>query len=72
MPLPRPTIQATTPLFVVANLQRSLDFYTQKLGFGAPGVWGEPPGFALVRRDGFTLMLSLAAKPEFVRPAGSP
>ena len=66
----RPKVLATTPLFVVADLQRSIDFYCQKLGFREPAVWGEPPCFAMLNRDLFDLMLSLAESPEHVRPNG--
>jgi len=50
---------STTPVFVVADLQRALRFYREVLGFGEPSVWGEPPCFAMLHRDGFELMLSL-------------
>src|SRR4051794_7671179 len=62
----RPKVLTTTPLLVVSDLQRAIDFYCNKLGFGNPGVWGEPPCFAMMHRDGFELMLSLTegeAKP---------
>jgi catechol 2,3-dioxygenase-like lactoylglutathione lyase family enzyme len=66
----RSKILATTPLFVVANLKRSLEFYCLKLGFGEPGVWGDPPCFGMINRDLFDLMLSVAKKPEHIRPNG--
>jgi catechol 2,3-dioxygenase-like lactoylglutathione lyase family enzyme len=53
----------------VSELQRSIDFYG-KLGFHEPGVWGEPPCFAMLNRDGFDLMLSLAEDPSHVQPNG--
>jgi len=54
----------------VSDLQRSIDFYCNKLGFIEPNVWGEPPCFAMMNRDGFDLMLSLAEEPSHVRPNG--
>lgn len=65
----RPKIFTTTPQFVVADLQRSLDFYA-KLGFVKPSIWGEPPCFAMIYRDRFELMLSLAEGPDRIRPNG--
>jgi catechol 2,3-dioxygenase-like lactoylglutathione lyase family enzyme len=65
----RPKIITTTPLFVVSELQRALDWYA-KLGFGNPGIWGEPPCFAMIHRDGFEVMLSLAEDPSHIRPNG--
>ena len=67
--LSRPRVRATTACFVVADLQRSIAFY-EKLGFGEPGVWGEPPCFAMLNRDLFDIMLSLGEKPGQVRPNG--
>src|SRR5262245_41380376 len=69
----RPKVLTTTPLFVVSDLQRSVAFYIEKLGFGEPGIWGEPPCFAMMHRDGFELMLSLTegeAKPQPNGPTG--
>lgn len=66
----RPRILTTTPLLVVSDLQRSIDFYCQKLAFGAPSVHGDPPCFAMVHRHQFELMLKKAEKPEHVHPNG--
>lgn len=66
----RTRLRATTPLLVVANLQRSIDFYANKLGFVDPNVHGDPPCFAMLNRDGFDLMLSLAESPDHVHPNG--
>jgi catechol 2,3-dioxygenase-like lactoylglutathione lyase family enzyme len=63
-------VNSITPLFVVSNLQRSVSFYRDKLGFADPTIWGEPPCFAMLNRDGFELMLSLAEKPGQVLPHG--
>src|SRR5262245_62088440 len=59
-----------SPLFVVSDLQRSMDFYVTKLGFKEPNAWGAPPCFAMMHRNGFDLMLSVASSPEHVRPHG--
>jgi len=65
----RPRALATTPCFVVSDLARAIAFY-EKLGFRDPGVWGEPPCFAMLNRDLFDIMLSLGEKPGQVRPNG--
>jgi catechol 2,3-dioxygenase-like lactoylglutathione lyase family enzyme len=59
-----------SPVLLVADLQRSMDFYVKKLGFQDPKAWGEPPCFAMMDRNGFDLMLSVAATPEQVQPHG--
>jgi len=66
----RTPLRTVTPLLVVADLQRSVDFYCTKLGFVDPAIHGEPPCVAMMNRDGFDLMLSLAAEPSHVHPNG--
>jgi len=66
----RPRVRAVTPLLLVSDLQRSIDFYCDKLGFVEPAVYGDPPCFAMLNRDGFDLMLSLAEDPVRIRPHG--
>ena len=70
MPEARPALLTSTPLFVVSDLQRSIDFYVRKLGFRSPKTWGGPPCFAILDRDGFEIMVSLAENAEHVRPNG--
>jgi catechol 2,3-dioxygenase-like lactoylglutathione lyase family enzyme len=65
----RPRVLAVTPMLVVAELQRALDFYAA-LGFETRSVHGEPPCFAMMSRDGFDLMLSVARAPSLVHPPG--
>ena len=67
---PRPRVRSVTPDLIVGDLQRSIDFYCGKLGFIEPNIHGEPPCFAMINRDGFDLMLSLAEDPSHVRPNG--
>ena len=54
----RGKVLATTPVFIVRDLARSIAFYCEKLGFVEPATWGEPPSFGMLNRDGFDLMLS--------------
>ena len=63
-------VLTSTPVLVVSDLQRAVEFYCSRLGFIDPNVWGEPPCFAMMHRDGFDLMLSLAEDPAHVRPNG--
>jgi catechol 2,3-dioxygenase-like lactoylglutathione lyase family enzyme len=54
---PRPTIIAAEPQLFVTDLGASLKFFTQKLGFTVAFVYGEPPFYAQVIRDGARLNL---------------
>lgn len=65
----RARVIATSPLLIVADLPRSLAFYA-KLGFDEPNVYGDPPCFAMLARDGFELMLSVGEGACAPRPNG--
>ena len=46
---------------VSSNTMRPmLDFFTERLGFSADTLLGEPTQFAMLRRDGKTVMLTCA------------
>jgi uncharacterized glyoxalase superfamily protein PhnB len=49
----------------VANIQRSCDFYANKLGFTVEFIYGEPPFYGQVRRDHARLNLKLVSGPVF-------
>ena len=66
----RTKVLATAPLLLVSDLQRSLHFYQQKLGFEGPAVHEEPLCFAMLNRNGFDLTLTLAEDGSGVRPNG--
>jgi uncharacterized glyoxalase superfamily protein PhnB len=59
-----PTINSITPIFEVTNLDRSIQFYTQVLGFEVGWSSGEPPEIASVCRDSVEIMLKVEAKPR--------
>ncbi|MEL7248163.1 MAG: VOC family protein [Bacteroidota bacterium] len=46
-------------IFPVLDLERSLVFYTQGLGFELTFSWEEPPTYAVLKRGGVSLHLSL-------------
>jgi catechol 2,3-dioxygenase-like lactoylglutathione lyase family enzyme len=67
---PRQPVRATSPCLVVSNLDQSIAFYCGKLGFAEPALWGDPPCFAMMHRDGFDVMLRLAGAPDRIHPNG--
>jgi uncharacterized glyoxalase superfamily protein PhnB len=54
---------AAEPQLFVADIQRSCDFFTQKLGFKIAFIFGEPPSYAQVFRDGARLNLRSVDSP---------
>ncbi|MGE3801953.1 MAG: VOC family protein [Candidatus Kapaibacterium sp.] len=53
-----PTLLATAPVLLVRNVTDAANYYRDKLGFTYDKLWGDPPDFCMVERDGLTLMLS--------------
>jgi len=62
---PRPVLTAIEAQLFAANIQRSCDFYTNKLGFAMEFVYGDPPFYAQVGRDHVRLNLRLVCEPVF-------
>jgi catechol 2,3-dioxygenase-like lactoylglutathione lyase family enzyme len=60
----------SAPFFLVGDLQKSLDYYCDCLGFSRPKLWGTPPDFAMPSRDGFIFMLKQAKTSTYVSPNG--
>ena len=60
------------PYFFVKDVQKSVAYYRDVLGFSCNKIWGEPPCFAMPNRDGLIIMLS---QPEAgcgeIRPNGA-
>lgn len=55
--LSKPTLLAAEPQLFVADVAASCEFYTKKLGFTVAFVYGEPPFYGQVFRDGARLNL---------------
>jgi catechol 2,3-dioxygenase-like lactoylglutathione lyase family enzyme len=54
----RPTTTAISPFFIVSNVDRTIAFYRERLGFET--TFQEPdrnPFFAIIRRDGAQILL---------------
>jgi catechol 2,3-dioxygenase-like lactoylglutathione lyase family enzyme len=54
----RPAITAISPSFIVSNVDRTIEFYRDKLGFET--TFQEPdrgPFFAIIRRDGAQILV---------------
>lgn len=63
---PPPTLTSISAQLFVADIQRSCDFYTNKLGFTVEFIYGEPPFYGQVIRDNARLSLRLVFEPVFV------
>ena len=55
------------PQWIVSNVQQSVDFYVNQLGFSIDWI-GEGPLFAIISKNGATLMLRQLQQDGFARP----
>jgi len=62
-PTSKPVLINATPQLFVSDIVASCDFFTRVLGFGVEFVYGEPPFYAQVIRDGASLALRHADRP---------
>ena len=58
----------SAPYFLVADVEESARYYERVLGFQREYVAGAPPQFAIVSRDGLSIMLRLVRVPEKICP----
>jgi catechol 2,3-dioxygenase-like lactoylglutathione lyase family enzyme len=56
-----------SPVLLVADLQRSVDYFSRRLGFECH-VFGDPPNFATAARDAAVILISLSDQPERLVP----
>jgi predicted enzyme related to lactoylglutathione lyase len=54
--------------FPVSNVEQSMTFYEQILGFRCEYSAGTPLQFAICSRDGFAIMLRRVSEPELIVP----
>ena len=47
-----PNITAAATILLVKDVVHSANWYRDKLGFSIVAFYGEPPGFAIVQREG--------------------
>jgi len=54
----RARILHQAPILFAADLTKTVDYWVEKVGFRALGVWGDPPDFAIAARDTAHVMLT--------------
>jgi uncharacterized glyoxalase superfamily protein PhnB len=53
-------ITASAPVLLVRDVVAAANYFRDKLGFAYDRLWGDPPDFCMVMRDGHVVMLSQA------------
>lgn len=57
----KPNLLAAAPTLLVADLKAAADWYAEALGFTCAIDWSVNPTFAIVKREGASIMLKEAA-----------
>jgi uncharacterized glyoxalase superfamily protein PhnB len=63
-----PKLTAHAPILLVTDVVKSANYFRDCVGFSYDRLWGEPPCFCILHRDGLQLMLSQAPAGEKLRP----
>jgi predicted enzyme related to lactoylglutathione lyase len=58
-----PRLMASAAVLLVKDVVASANYYRDSMGFTFPKLWGDPPSFVILRRDGIYLMLKQADNP---------
>jgi hypothetical protein len=53
-------ITGQAAVLLATNVPATVDYFSEKVGFAATGTWGEPPEFAILKRDTARLMIGQA------------
>jgi predicted enzyme related to lactoylglutathione lyase len=61
------TLTGISPVLLVADIERSIEYYRDRLGFECE-AYGDPTDFASARRDQATILLALCRDPERIVP----
>lgn len=57
-----PKFSHAATVLPVSDLERSLAFYTNKLGFNNTFTWGEPASYAVLKKEDISVHLSLGPR----------
>jgi len=60
-------ITSIRPMLAVCDLDRTMAFYRDKLGFRVGGTFGEPPVWCAMNRDGWEIMFNAPPRDQIER-----
>jgi catechol 2,3-dioxygenase-like lactoylglutathione lyase family enzyme len=66
--LKQPRITSQAPVLLTQDVPRAIQYWVEKLGFETTGSWGEPPEFAILKRDSARIMLGKAKADHVIIP----
>jgi predicted enzyme related to lactoylglutathione lyase len=67
-PAARRSQWSIAPYLIVDDVVATANYYRDSLGFEYERMWGEPPSFCMVSRNGVVIMLSQLERTGMMRP----
>ena len=61
-------LTGSAPILFVKDVAVSANYYRDKLGFTYDQFWGDPPGFCILERDNYHIMLARAKGETHIVP----
>jgi catechol 2,3-dioxygenase-like lactoylglutathione lyase family enzyme len=61
------TLTGISPVLLIADVERSVEYYRDRLGFRCD-VHGDPPDFVVAERDAAVILMALCREPERIVP----
>jgi predicted enzyme related to lactoylglutathione lyase len=61
------TLTGISPVLLIADVERSVEYYRDRLGF-AVEIHGDPPDFVTARRDDAIILMALCPEPDRIVP----
>jgi catechol 2,3-dioxygenase-like lactoylglutathione lyase family enzyme len=58
----------SAPILIVRDVRAAAEYYRDKMGFTLGTLFGDPPSFTIISRDGLYVMLKQVANPAQIVP----
>jgi len=58
----------SAPVLLVRNVVNAANYYRDAMGFSYGKLWGEPPSFVILNRDGMHVMLKQVVDDKWIVP----
>jgi uncharacterized glyoxalase superfamily protein PhnB len=67
-PAKRAKLVGSAPVLFVRNIFAATEHYRDAMGYSSGKIWGEPPSFAILRRDNMSVMFKQIADHKHIIP----
>jgi hypothetical protein len=61
-------LTGSAPVLLVRDVNAAAEHYRDAMGFSFWKIWGEPPSFTILERDGMRVMIQQIAEHDYIVP----